>query len=622
MKRVVLSWCALALLSVGANAQAQLLKRAKKSVTCTPPVCQPVPIYCPPSEPAQVHPYSAQPVDPNSPVPPPPADLPKSDTPQSDTAPVAPMDQTPNNNEQNDQPQNNNLPDQPVQPDVNNNQNLNIPQQQSTQNLSASTSSSASSVAPNMIGDFFGTAGTNRILIVPGEITRSLADFARDSTTGAPVPFTASNVGPSPSSVMLTTAGPLEVNGDVSNVPVASTTFFSADPFSPPFPGDFNLSENTSVTSAVGGAYPGAVEIRHNESTAFADPNSSGDYNVFVDYTIVDAYAGTVSPFYVTVPGNNLAAAPGSGVGRMKLAENTSPMPRDRVFVNYSYFNNTPLAAGGVDVNRVTPGFEKTFFDGIFSFEMRTPFATTLSSDINGGIANTDDAEFGNLTMYLKALLYQNCRIAFAGGLGITAPTADEFRVRDAAGTDLLMVDNKSVHLIPYVAALFTPNDRLFAQTFLQFDVDANGNPVYATGFTANGPSGTLSQIGRPHDFTYMFFDASVGYWVYLNPCSGGLIRGVAPIVEYHWNQSLGNGDSTRGTVNGVAYNFEAPEGLSVHNAVLGVTTILGNNATMTAGYALPIVNEDSQFDGEFRLTFNWLFGASRPTTRAMRASR
>lgn len=92
-------------------------------------------------------------------------------------------------------------------------------------------------------------------------------------------------------------------------------------------------------------------------------------------------------------------------------------------------------------------------------------------------------------------------------------------------------------------------------------------------------------------------------------------------MIEYHWNQSLGNGDSTRGVVNGVVYNFNAPEGISTHNAVLGLTSIIRDNATLTAGYAVPLVNEDSQFDGEFRLMFNWLFGKSRPTTRLMRAS-
>lgn len=64
------------------------------------------------------------------------------------------------------------------------------------------------------------------------------------------------------------------------------------------------------------------------------------------------------------IPGGNIGAAPGAQIGRLKLTENTSPIPQDRVFVNYSYFDDTPLFPGGVNVNRVAPGFEKTFLDG------------------------------------------------------------------------------------------------------------------------------------------------------------------------------------------------------------------------------------------------------------------
>ncbi len=72
---------------------------------------------------------------------------------------------------------------------------------------------------------------------------------------------------------------------------------------------------------------------------------------------------------------------PAVNAGKIRLAESTSPIPRDRLFFNYSYFNDVPLAAGGVSVNRYTFGVEKTFFNGMTSLELRAPFATTLSSD-------------------------------------------------------------------------------------------------------------------------------------------------------------------------------------------------------------------------------------------------
>lgn len=587
-------------LTMGTHAGPPVTVRGGRCVTpqyCPPPYTKDAPPSEQPGRPTDPGTVpkveGAKPVDPNAPVPPPP-----------DGA-QAPQQQQPNQQDQAQQQQQQQ-------------QNLNIPP--ANQNLATSSSSGAQSVAPGMIGDFFGTAGSQNILITPGDITHGFAGYFRNPITGNNVQFTAANLGGPGTTILLTTPDPLIVNGEVPGVPVGVTSFDSTDTASPPFPGSFSLDENTSVTSAIITAHPSAVGVIFNGGQADTDAGDSSLYNVYQDYTIVDALAGSVPAFFIFVPGNNLAAAPGGNVGRMKLAENTSPIPRDRVFVNYSYFNNTPLG-GSVDVNRVTPGFEKTFFNGNCSVELRTPFATTLSSDINGGVLNTDEAEFGNLTVYMKALLYANCTTALSAGLGITAPTADDFRVRDAAGTNLMMVDNKSVHLLPFVGGVYTPNDRLFAQTIVQFDVDPNGNPVSVTGFNAAGPTGVMTQIGRPHDFTYMFFDTSVGYWVYRDRCGRGFITGVAPMIEYHWNQSLGNGDSTRGVVNGVVYNFNAPEGISTHNAVLGLTSIIRDNATLTAGYAVPLVNEDSQFDGEFRLMFNWLFGKSRPTTRLMRAS-
>ena len=55
---------------------------------------------------------------------------------------------------------------------------------------------------------------------------------------------------------------------------------------------------------------------------------------------------------------------------------------------------------------------------------------------------------------------------------------------------------NQSVHLLPFVGGIWTPNDRLFCLGFIQFDIDANGDPVnggtFSNGtFTADNPSPT-----------------------------------------------------------------------------------------------------------------------------------
>jgi len=42
----------------------------------------------------------------------------------------------------------------------------------------------------------------------------------------------------------------------------------------------------------------------------------------------------------------------------------------------------------------------------------------------------------------------------------------------------LLCVQNDSPHLQPFLAGLYAPNDRWFAQWFLQLDVDPRGNSL------------------------------------------------------------------------------------------------------------------------------------------------
>lgn len=61
--------------------------------------------------------------------------------------------------------------------------------------------------------------------------------------------------------------------------------------------------------------------------------------------------------------------------GGFKTAENESPRPQHRVFLNYNYFNNVTPAGPGVPLNRSVVGFEQTFLDESSSFGVRLPFA-------------------------------------------------------------------------------------------------------------------------------------------------------------------------------------------------------------------------------------------------------
>jgi len=291
----------------------------------------------------------------------------------------------------------------------------------------------------------------------------------------------------------------------------------------------------------------------------------------------------------------------GGNVGRQKLSENTSPIPRDRVFLNYSLFTDTPLNANGALVNRFTPGFEKTFNNGDMSFEMRLPFAATLDSGFDSnGASDTGELALGDLAIFFKTLLYNTDTVAYSAGLGFSFPTSDGFDVVDAGtGAAQISVNRNAIHALPFLGALWTPNDQLYIQSYLQFDIDLNGNEVaFASGET-----------GRIQDATYMFYSVGAGYWIYKDPCSTGWIRGISPTAELHWNRNLSDTDFFRP---GGGANFIGTEEdtIDLIDLILGVNFLVGDSSILTVGYGTPIMGADDQFEGEFRLSLNVLFGA------------
>jgi len=306
--------------------------------------------------------------------------------------------------------------------------------------------------------------------------------------------------------------------------------------------------------------------------------------------------------FYDYVVTLNLPSPSSGGVvGRQKLVENSSPIPRDRLFFNYSLFQNVRFTPGGIDVSRFVPGFEKTFWDQQISLELRAPFASTLNSDlVLGSQTNGTNTEFGNLTLYGKALLLTGERFALGAGLGVAIPTADDITVRTADGTPLVQIQNDAVHLLPYVGGVYAPNDQFYAQAILQFDVDANGNSAHVTDFQ-NG----LTRVGSLNDTTWCFASFNMGYWLYRAPVSQRL-SGVAPLFEVHYNKTLQRSDAVQA---GPIRLGEPFENIEMINLVAGANFELFGTSYVSLAYIAPVTGgNDRFFDGEFRALFNRYF--------------
>ena len=501
---------------------------------------------------------------------------------------------------------------------------------------------SAASNAPETIGDFFGGGGPGVIVVsgpttvgpgtpytvsLPGSISplNGLVPINLPGgfpSTATPVAFFTNDTPPyfPPDSVSSLQGGgtvngqflTAQANGTVSSFAIAlandpsfsnnvSAYLIAINPDGTPLPtgqvaaGGGTTTFQSSTANFDAGSSPPTSQVAPRNLTG-AD---QFHLNWLYRYT-PNVYQSSVVVIRTLNPGD----AGGVVVGRMKIAENTSPIPRDRIFFNYNGFANVPLVPGGVNVYRYTPGFEKTFFNRLASWEMRFPFASTLDTNfVAGGVTSTGKIRFGNMAMALKFLLASTTNWAFSGGLQIAVPTANNINVALTNGTPVARVGNSSVHLMPFLGALYSPNERFFTQGFLQLDFDTNGNPVdFNPTFTGN----TLIPAGRINSPTFLYADLNVGYWLYRSRARNPRVMAFAPAFELHYNRSLQNSDVlvNRNVIIGDFFNnFE------LLNFTVGCYTQLSPMSILTVGYSAPLGGgQDQQFSGEMRISFNRRF--------------
>ncbi len=322
-------------------------------------------------------------------------------------------------------------------------------------------------------------------------------------------------------------------------------------------------------------------------------PTGAGAPQLQFVSTITDR-VGTLTTINIPAPGG------GGSVGLIKASEDNNPLPRDRIIFDYDNFDRVPFGTGMIPVNRYQFGLEKTFFDGWASVEVRVPFANTLNGDQTLGTGGTN-TEFGNLRLTSKVLLLRGETVNVSSGLAVYLPTASGFNVYQTDGTNLLHVANTSVQLAPYVAALYTPNERLFAQSWVGMTFDTGGNQVTVNPDAFGGPA----SAGGLRAGTTLQADVQVGYWVYR--AQSGLVQGVAPFAELHYNGTVENG---QGVTTGTGTYISGGGPFHELNISGGVTTILSRNSTLAVGFSAPLLGATNRsFDYQVGVRLSWFFG-------------
>lgn len=282
----------------------------------------------------------------------------------------------------------------------------------------------------------------------------------------------------------------------------------------------------------------------------------------------------TLSLTELTIPGvNGEIDLPLTGaLSRLNVSDFNKALPVDRVFFNYNHFHNalrrsyitetsTGIFANGDyrSIDRYTFGFEKTFFDGQSSLEVRLPllgnssFSTTPDPLTPDATTSVSTGAIGNVSLILKQLLYADDNGSFAAGLGIETPTGDDTQAR--ANAARYTVENDAVHLHPWIGFLSHPGGEFFMNGFVHLDVPLNGNDLRRTG--VGGAPLTSGPIGEFNEQTVLRLDLSGGVWL-IGPYDTGNFRSLAGIVELHYATALNDTDrvtAVDGTTTAVVFN-------------------------------------------------------------------
>jgi hypothetical protein len=307
----------------------------------------------------------------------------------------------------------------------------------------------------------------------------------------------------------------------------------------------------------------------------------------------------------ISGPGaSSMASTPlAGGNRRIKIAENDNTLPQDRVFFTYNHFQDAASVENftarstlqqSISLDRYMIGFEKTFCDGQWACELRMPFGCGYgfgSPDFSSAAG-----QIGNLSVVVKRMFYKSDTTAAAVGLCIDTPTGSN---ATGVGQGIeYTIRNQAVFLMPYLAILRTPNDKLFYQAFLQLDVPTNGDRIdYVDPGTGTGTFGTLT------DQTLVYADLSVGYWLSRNP-DAPWVTGLAGVLELHYTGTVNDAQIIDQTVSSVNFQFgNFANRVNVLDLTAGLHAELVHNTICRVAGVLPLrTGDDRLFNAEVQV--------------------
>ena len=219
------------------------------------------------------------------------------------------------------------------------------------------------------------------------------------------------------------------------------------------------------------------------------------------------------------------------------------------------------------------------------------------------------DVELQNIAFGLKALLLGNDSKAVTAGVRIEAPTKEDSNY--PLGN--LTLPQEVWAVTPYLATLINLNDDLFFQAFASYRLQTDD-------FAAS--SGDLIDGTLFREPNYFDLDAQLGYWLYRNTGGSGL-TGLQAKTEIHYTGTFEVYDDSLV----VAPAFPMTRGETDQlNLTTGLTAIVNDRTTITAGIVLPI-REGSDYShalvlgGTVARIRRTAFSIGKPTCRSTTTS-
>lgn len=291
-------------------------------------------------------------------------------------------------------------------------------------------------------------------------------------------------------------------------------------------------------------------------------------------------------------PGVNASSAPYPTVRALKISENMSPRPQDRVFFDFNYYNNVNSQINSYDrvpiyhmqAFRYLFGLEKTFNEGRGSIGVRFPINNLTADPIPSAptLRTPTSTAVGNLDVFAKYILESNPATGslISTGVLLTTPTGPG----RFAGA-------------PYLHGL---NDFAF-QPFAGYIL--NRPNWYLQGFSGLYVPTIL------HDTTYMFNDVGVGYYLLRTDDPNAFLTAFVPTFEVHVNTPFTHRDWHN------RQDFAAAP--DVVNLTYGLNFQFLHTAILTAAFIHPVTNPEP-FSSEVAVLLNIFYGRSRRLPFAM----